>query len=269
MTTKLRMLSIVLGLLLAGAGTFLRADYQEEFSKTVPLKAGGIFSLENVNGRVTISTWKEDKAEIKALKVSERDQEDLKEVEIVVEERSGSVSVKAIWPKFRHNLRVYVNFDVRVPEGVILEAVETVNGDVSVTGLYGRIDVETTNGTIEVADAKGDLDAETTNGAINVRGLDGRIDAETTNGSIRLERILLAGGLRAETTNGGITIRFEDPDKVNASLRAETTNGHISFDFPVTLKNKRKSPHSLEVEIGQGGPAIDLSTTNGSITISR
>jgi len=269
MTVKSRALAIGLVLVLAGAGTLLRADFQEEFSKTLPLKAGDAFSLANVNGRVSIATWPEAKVEIKALKVAERDEKDLKEVEIVVEERAGAVSVRAVWPKFHHDLRVHVDFDVKVPEGVLLKGVETVNGDVEVTGPYGAIGVETTNGTVEVSDAKGDLDAETTNGGINVRGLEGRINAETTNGGIRLERVRWTGGLRAETTNGGITLRFEDPDKVNAVLRAETTNGHISFEFPVTLKNMRKTPHELEVEIGQGGPLIELSTTNGSITIAR
>jgi DUF4097 and DUF4098 domain-containing protein YvlB len=269
MTLKPRLFVFGLILVLAGAGTLLSADYQESFSKTLPLKAGDVFSLANVNGRVSIATWAEPKVEIKALKVAERDEKDLKEVEIIVEERSGAVSVRAVWPKFHGNLRVYVDFDVKVPEGVLLRSVETVNGDVRASGSYGVIEVETTNGTVEVADAKGDLDAETTNGAVNVRGLEGRIEAATTNGSIRLEGVRWTGGLRAETTNGGISLRLEDPDKVNATLRAETTNGHITFDFPVTLKTLKKSPHEIEAEIGQGGPLIELSTTNGSITISR
>ncbi|MBN2206867.1 MAG: DUF4097 family beta strand repeat protein [Candidatus Aminicenantes bacterium] len=271
MTVKSRALAIGIGLvfILAGAGLLAAAGHEEEFTKTLPLKAGDTFSLANVNGRVSISSWPEAKVEIKALKVAERDADDLKKVEIVVEERAGAVAVKAVWPKLSRDLRVRVEFDVKVPEGVLLNGAETVNGDVSVTGRYGAIDVETTNGGIDVRDAVGDLDAETTNGTIRVQGLDGRVDAETTNGSIRLEGIRWKDGLRAETTNGGISLRFEDPDKVNAQLRAETTNGHISFEFPVTLKTLKKSRRELDVEIGQGGPLIRLSTTNGSITIAR
>jgi len=269
MTARTRIAAIGLCLLLAGVGAYLRADYQEEFSKTVPLKAGDRFGLENVNGRVSISTWKEDKAEIKALKVAERDKENLKKVEIIVEESAGGVVVRAVWPKYSHNLRVSVDFDVRVPEGTNLRDVETVNGDVHVTGPYGAINVSTTNGGIEASAAKGEIEAETTNGDIRVRDIEGRAKFETTNGSIRLEQVRLTASLEAETTNGGITLHIENPNEVNAALRAETTNGHISFDFPVTLKKIRKSPHSLEVEIGQGGPEILLSTTNGSITITR
>ena len=57
-------------------------EYKEDFSKTVPLKAGGHFSLENVNGGVSVSTWKEAKVEIKAVKTARRRQEDLAKVEI-------------------------------------------------------------------------------------------------------------------------------------------------------------------------------------------
>ena len=271
MNSKSRALAVALGLvwILVGAGLIAAADYREEFSKTLPLKAGEAFSLANVNGRVSIAAWPEAKVEIRALKVAERDEKDLKEVEIVIEEKAGAVVVRAVWPKFHRNLRVHVDFDIKVPEGVLLRDVETVNGDVEVTGRYGTIGVETTNGEVDVHDAAGDLDAETTNGTIRVLGHEGRVDAETTNGSIRLEGIRWADGLRAETTNGGITLLFEDPGKVNAVLRAETTNGHIAFEFPVTIKNMRKSRHELEVEIGQGGPLIQLSTTNGSITIGR
>jgi DUF4097 and DUF4098 domain-containing protein YvlB len=269
MTARIRFAAIGLAVLLAGAGVAFGADYQEEFSKTVSLKSGDVFSLENVNGDVTISTWKEAKAEIKALKIAERDPADLKEVEIVVEEQAGAVFVKAVWPKNSHNVRVHVDFDVKVPEGVRLKGVETVNGDVRVTGPYSAVKAETTNGTVEAVDTKGDLDVETTNGNIRVRAVEGRVRAETTNGSIDLDQVLGADGVEAETTNGGITLRLQDPDKANASLRAETTNGHITFDFPVTLKSMRKSPHVLDVELGRGGRSIVLTTTNGSITVTR
>src|SRR4030067_1977819 len=145
--TKAKILIVlaVFVLLLAGSAAAL-ADYREDFSKTLPLKAGERFSLENVNGGVTVSTWKEDKVEIKAVKVARNDEKDLKEVEIRVAEGAGSVSVKAIWPKFPRRARGNVDFEIKVPEGVILDQVETVNGGVEITGRYGRAEAGTTNG---------------------------------------------------------------------------------------------------------------------------
>jgi DUF4097 and DUF4098 domain-containing protein YvlB len=267
---KILVVLTILALAVACLLTFAwGGDYREEFAKTLPLKAGESFALDNVNGKVSVATWKDNKVEIKAVKVARDDEKDLKDVEIRVEESAGKVTVKAIWPKFRHHFNVYVDFDIKVPEGVNLNKVETVNGDVAVTGVFASARLETTNGTVSAEGVKGPLDASTTNGGIRVSGQEGKLSAETTNGGIRLDRLTFKDGLRAETTNGSITLAIESPEKVNATLRAETTNGHISVDFPITLKNLHQSRRRIEAQIGQGGPEISLATTNGSITITK
>jgi DUF4097 and DUF4098 domain-containing protein YvlB len=256
-------------LLLAVSCLLAGADYKEDFSKTLPLKAGERFSLENVNGGVTIATWKEDKVEIKAVKTARRNKEDLDKVEIRVDEGAGSVSVKAIWPKFPRRANVNVEFTVMVPEGVNLDEVGTVNGGVEVTGRYGRLDVGTTNGSIAVRDASGTLEAGTTNGEVRVSRFEGPIEADTTNGNIRLEGVGFKDGVTAETTNGSITLAVASPETLNADLRARTTNGSITVDFPVTLQNLGQSKRRVEGRIGQGGPEISLHTTNGSIKLTK
>lgn len=244
-------------------------EHREDFSKSLPLKGGERFSLENVNGSVALTTWQEDKVEIKAVKTSRRSKEELAKVEIRVEESAGGVSVKAIWPKFPRRANVSVAFEVKVPEGVILDEVETVNGGVDVSGRFGRADVGTTNGNVTVEGGSGELSVGTTNGDIRVRRFEGRVKAGTTNGSIRLEELTFKEGLSAETTNGSITLAIVDPESLNADLRAHTTNGHITVDFPVTLKNLTQSKRRVEAKIGQGGPLIELETTNGSIKLTK
>jgi DUF4097 and DUF4098 domain-containing protein YvlB len=256
-------------LLLAVSLAFAGAEYREDFSKTLPLKAGERFSLENVNGHVAVITWKEDKVEIKAVKIARNDEKDLKEVEIRVDEGAGSVSVKAIWPKFPRRAKVSVDFEIKVPEGVILDEVETVNGGIDIAGRFSRIDTGTTNGNVTVEDASGELAASTTNGDIRVSRFEGKLEADTTNGSIRLEELTFKDGISAETTNGSITLAIVSPEALNADLLARTTNGHITVDFPVTLKNLTQSKHRVEAKIGQGGPRIDLETTNGSIKLTK
>jgi DUF4097 and DUF4098 domain-containing protein YvlB len=267
--SKVSTLIAVLVFFLAGLSCLALADYREDFAKTLPLKAGERFSLENVNGDVTVSTWKEDKVEIKAVKVARDDEKDLKDVEIRVDQSAGRVSVKAIWPKFRRRFNVNVDFDIKVPEGVVLDGVETVNGGVEVTGRYGRAEVGTTNGSVTVENASGELRASTTNGGVHVSRFEGKLKAETTNGNIRLDGLTFKDGLSAETTNGSITLAIASPDTLNANLVARTTNGHITVDFPMTLKSLAQSKHRVEARIGEGGPEISLETTNGSIKITK
>lgn len=256
-------------LLLAVSCIIAGEEYKDTFSKTLPLKAGERFSLENVNGDVTVATWNEDKVEITAVKTARRNKEDLDKVEIRVDESAGSVSVKAVWPKFPHRANVNVEFTVMVPEGVNLTEVGTVNGGVEVTGRYGRAEVGTTNGSVTVKDASGELEAGTTNGSVHVSRFEGRIKADTTNGNIRLEGVAFKDGVSAETTNGSITLGLVSSETLNADLRASVTNGHITVDFPITLQNLRQSKRRIEGRIGQGGPEISLHTTNGSISLTK
>jgi len=243
-------------------------EESEEFSKVLPLKSGGTFSLKNVNGSITITTWMEDKVDIKALKTTKGDPDKLKEVKIEVEASTNSVSVNTIFPKWK-NIRVSVNYEVKVPQGVNLDKVKSTNGSVYITGPVGHTNASTTNGRIELDGAKGAISLSSTNGRIEAVNIRGELDADTTNGTIVLEMISFEDTIKAKTTNGSITLRVGSLEKVNADFNARTVNGSISLDLPVTLKSMKKSRRSLEGQIGQGGPEISLRTVNGSIKITK
>jgi DUF4097 and DUF4098 domain-containing protein YvlB len=256
----------------SGSGDILSAlfgqEESEEFSKLLPLKSSGTFSLRNVNGSITITTWKENKVSIKALKTTKSDPDKLKEVKIEVEATANSVSVDTIFPRGK-NIRVSVKYEVKVPQGVNLGRVRSTNGSVYITGPVGHTNASTTNGRIELDGAKGTISLSSTNGRIEAANVKGELDADTTNGTIVLELVSFEDTIKARTTNGGITLRVGSLEKVNADLKARTTNGSISLDLPVTLKSMKKSRRSLEAQIGQGGPEISLRTTNGSIKVTK
>jgi putative adhesin len=124
------------------------------------------------------------------------------------------------------------------------------------------------NGGISIADVHGDIDFETTNGGVSLSGLSGQVRGRTTNGglSVRLAGTEWTGeGLDAQTTNGGITLAV--PDGYNAHLEASTVNGGMNIDFPVTVQGNLR--RSLSVDLGRGGRPIQVSTTNGGVSVRR
>jgi len=246
----------------------LQAEHQEEFTKVLPLSSEGTFSLSNVNGSVVISTWTEEKVEIKALKKTKRSAENLEKVKIEVQSTGDSVSVDTIYPK-KSNTGVTVRYDIKVPEGVNLDKVGTVNGRVCLTGPLGRVRASTVNGRMSAENASGDLSFSTTNGNVEAANIRGKIDAHTVNGSITLEVGTVEGGIRAKTVNGGITLRLASAESLDATLSAKTVNGAISVDFPISFQNLSKTRHKLEGQIGKGGPEICVETVNGSIHLTR
>lgn len=241
-------------------------EFTEPFAKTLPLKAGDRFSLRNTNGLVQVTTWDRNEVEISAKKVARRREEDLQRVKIEVETLGSSVRVDTIYEKYR-NLRVHVNYEVKVPEGVILEAIRTTNGDIELTGRFADVKAGTTNGDIRMEGGEGRIELGTTNGTIRARNLRGAIDAGTTNGSIHLELDEVKSDIQASTTNGSVNLKLGGA--VNAELRARTTNGGLTVDFPVTIQGTISSRHRIEGRIGTGGPMIDLHTTNGAIRVNK
>jgi len=248
-------------------GDFLPGrDYEVTYQKTFPLKADGSFSLKNTNGFVHISTWNRDEVDVNAKKIASRRESDLERVQIEVDASSGAVRIDTVYEKYR-NLRVKVNYEVKVPEGCRIELARSTNGDIELAGRFGKVKAGTTNGDIRLESATGQAELSTTNGTIRAFDVSGPTIADTTNGGIVLELRDLTDDIRADTTNGSIKIRL--PGDPNARLVARTTNGSIRTDYPVTIEGTVNSRRRLEGTLGKGGPTISLETTNGSITINR
>jgi DUF4097 and DUF4098 domain-containing protein YvlB len=241
-------------------------EFTENFHKAFPLEANGRFSLKNTNGDIRVETWSKAEADISAVKVARGHKENLDKVTIETDALAGSVAVDTIYPKFR-NLRVSVNYTIRVPEGVRLDLVRSTNGDVELIGRYGDVKASSTNGDIKLTGAAAAAEMSTTNGGIFASELTGSVDAHTTNGRINLTMPAVKGDIVARTTNGSISVRLGG--EINAALKVHTTNGHIDTSLPVTIRDFSQSRRRLEGTIGAGGPLIDLSTTNGSVSIQR
>jgi DUF4097 and DUF4098 domain-containing protein YvlB len=241
-------------------------DYEETFQKTFTLKSDGSFSLKNTNGFIHISTWNRDEVDVNAKKIARRRESDLDRVKIEADASSDAVRIDTVYEKYR-NLRVTVNYEIKVPEGCRIELARSTNGDIELAGRFGKVKAGTTNGDIRLESATGQAELSTTNGTIRAFDVSGPVNADTTNGGVVLELRELTDDIRADTTNGSIKLRLpRDPD---ARLTARTTNGSIKTDFPITIEGTSDSRRRLEGTLGKGGPTISLKTTNGSITINR
>jgi DUF4097 and DUF4098 domain-containing protein YvlB len=124
------------------------------------------------------------------------------------------------------------------------------------------------NGGIHLADLRGTISFEALNGGVTLERMAGEINGHTTNGGLH---ITLAGdrwdgsGLNVETTNGGV--RLDIPSSYSAHIETSTVNGGVDVDFPITLHGR--IDRNLAFDIGNGGPTIRATTTNGGIKIKK
>jgi len=277
--------------------------YREDFHYSFALSPGGTVRLDNFNGSVEISGWDKDTVDIDGTKYAYTEYR-LKEMKIDIVPSASSIAIRTIPPIDRHG-NAGARYTIHVPKKSILagitssngairvEGIEgdshlrTSNGSVHATRMVGSLDVQTTNGTVDVSEITGDTTLRSSNGTIRADVRKGRFGASTTNGSITAHlretdsspvRLESSNGhieltmdtvreVRASTSNSSITVRM--PASAGATVNAHTSNSSISCDFDVSVRGGQLSKHRLEGTIGNGGPMLDLGTSNGSIKLLR
>jgi hypothetical protein len=259
--------------------------FREDFRYTYDLKPGGGLTVENFNGQVEIYGWDQNKIEINGEKYAATE-DALRNIRVEAVPSADSIAVRTIPPAGERRGSFGAWYRIHVPRRTRLERIQTSNGALSVENLEGSARLRTSNGRVQLRRFNGDLEATTSNGRIDisdftgsavlrtsnggiaVEGVRGVLDARTSNGGIQagVANLDQSRPLRLETSNGGITLRL--PPDINANLRARTSNASIDCDFPLTARGPQSKTH-VEGAIGDGGPLIQLDTSNGGIRVLR
>jgi hypothetical protein len=227
-----------------------------EFRKSVAFEPGGTVAIEHTLGNIAIAGWDKNSVEVVATE-GEREPganrrvrvatiEDL-EPSIDVREAGGGLRIRTKslggpWPS------AGLDYAVKVPHSVNLNAVRLAKGDVSVADVYGRLAVEMGTGNLKVSNFSGPLKASVESGRADVELLDVRSDDVF---EITIEE-------------GDIILRLE----AGASLRveAEAPKGKISSD----LNLGRELPaRTLNGRLGAGEARAVLKALRGNIQILK
>jgi len=278
--------------------------HTEDFRHTYVMKPGGRLSVENFNGSIEVFGWDKDEVEINGTKYAST-KELLNSIKVEITNSADSVQVRTVRPETRrgnHGAR----YRIHVPRRTQLERVTSTNGPVRVeqvegtgrlrssnggirlSNYTGDVDVTTSNGPVELSQFAGGAVISTSNGSVTATGVRGHLEATTSNGPIRAEVVKPQSSrpVRLRTSNGPIQATFDDGTSdliastsngpitvklgagTSAKVRAHTSHSSITTDFPL---NNVISVSKTRVEgtIGNGGPLLDLSTSNGPIRISK
>lgn len=203
------------------------------------------------NGGIEVEGWDEDYIRIQAkVSASARDDGDAREILEDVEIEVGRRVIRADGPKLRGRGRSWsVSYRLMVPRRTNLE-LQTLNGGIAIRDVEGEIEADATNGGMNLTRLAGDVRVHTTNGGLKVK-----LDGDGWRGR----------GLDANTTNGGVELLV--PRGYSAELVTGTVNGSLKVDFPVTIKGKIHK--RLRATLGDGGPTVRVTTTNGSVKLKR
>lgn len=246
--------TFVFAVAMLATGSLLASVTEEErFSYT--LDEGGRFSISNVNGSITVTGGGGNDVEIIATKKADN-QDDLDKIEIDISHSAKEIVIETEIGKsgkwfFHGNNSGQVKYEVTLPRSTRLDSVETVNGDVNITGVSAKVVAESVNGSVDVRDLADDA------------------RLSTVNGSIDAEFAMLGGqqSVKAETVNGRVSITL--PADADVEISADTLNGSINgHDFGLET-DKGFVGSDLNGKIGDGSARLNIDTVNGSIKIRK
>ncbi len=234
-------------------------ELREEFHNTYSLSPSGRVSLENINGGVQIKVWDRPAVQVDAVKKAYR-KDRLAEANIEVNATEENIRIKTDYPDENQTFRggegrydnpATVEYTLTVPRKAALESIELVNGSLDIDGVEGTVK------------------ASSINGRVTARGLLGEAKLSTINGPLEATFTQLADtkSISLGSVNGNVTLVI--PSNANAAIRAGTVHGGISTDFGIQVKHGEYVGHSLDGQIGTGGPQIKLGNVNGSIRVTH
>lgn len=232
----------------------LTARASDEWTRRYPLTDNGEVQVANTNGRIEIEGLAGSDVEVRAERIARGATEALARellprINIKEDVRPDRVSIETeriaglmIGASF------VVDYHVRAPASARIRA-RTVNGQLAVQALAGRVVLNTVNGPVSGRDLSGGVEIRTVNGRVDV-----------TLRSVGDDPVEL------RTTNGGIDLAVPQSAKVN--LSASTVNGPIDATGLTLDLMGEQSKRRMRGRMNGGGTPIELATVNGRIQIT-
>ncbi len=151
------------------------------------------------------------------------------------------------------------DFVVNVPREMDSINVETEGGNVSTTGVTGRVDAQSGGGSIRIDDVGGKVNAETGGGSIDLGNVGSDVSLQTGGGSIKVNSA--KGKIEAESGGGSVTIVSGLQGAIletgGGSIQVERCAGHV-----------KASTGGGSIELGDIGGAVEMETGGGSIRLA-
>lgn len=221
----------------------------ERFTRTISLPAGGELDLSNISGDIEVTGDSGRDIVIEVTKRARRRRdaaEQLASVEAEIETRGDRIEVRTRYRRNDRNTRVSVSYDVTVPRDVAV-SVQSVAGDLSVSGVDGEVRAETVSGDVDVSRATHLAQATTVSGDLRMTDVaaDGELKLSSVSGDARV-RDASARRLSLETVSGDLDLRNMRFDRFDMN----TVSGDIEYEGEL-VENGRYSinTHSGDVRL--------------------
>ena len=165
------------------------------------------------------------------------------------------------WPGYY----VELNYTVKVPNNINLQANTVNNGSISINNVYGLLNVKNVNGAVAITNAKGVTHALTVNGSLTATYI--AIPAEacsyrTVNGKIDITYPAgYTGDVQYKTLHGSFYTNFDNAQSVSTQPQLIKNTSGSSTTYKLNKGN--------HLRIGNGGGLTTFETLNGDMYLKK
>ncbi len=280
-----RVIYIMLLMVVATSLSFAQR-HTETIEKTLSFASENeqkVVFVENINGTVEISTSQTEDVSLQANLEITGESESIvvkgkDELKVVSKVLKDTILIYVYCPAFnyyRHNKEKRYDYNsqsidytfkthikLKVPNNILVDASTVNKGDVVAKNVDAIVKAKNVNGNIYLTKVKEVLKANTVNGEIKIECE----QAPTSNAQFK-------------TVNGNIYLNY--PKSISANLKFKSFNGKFFTDYEVSKylpvevskssKDGKSTRYKLEgyttVQIGKGGPVLDMETLNGDVYV--
>jgi DUF4097 and DUF4098 domain-containing protein YvlB len=241
--------------------------FTQDFRKTYEVGSGGVISVRNVSGDVSVTGYEGETVLVTGTKEG-RDAD-----KIWVEDLSSgnNVNVRVRYPE-NCNCNASIRFEVKVPRGgsYKFDAISSVSGDVDVSSVAGDLTAKSVSGNVMVRNITGAVRATSVSGNVNVGEINGTATAKSTSGNVEVEILQLSGTQDMDFGSVSGNVRVKLPASIDAEVKMSTLSGGLKTDFPLTIEEPEHGPgRKATGRLGGGSRQLKLSSVSGNVSLLR
>jgi hypothetical protein len=249
--------------------------------------------VRNISGATVIRTGPAGKVSVVAKKHVYASSEDrakrlLQNLEVRMEKHGDELRVEPHlyeqergWVDLFRGKRFRVDFEITVPQECAVDA-QTVNGELTVSGVRGPVETQSVSGEIGLADIEGPLRLKSVSGEVTCRRYVGHIEGNTVSGDVVFDSVRVRS-LQLHTVSGDVTLRgvleparehrlrtisgdvelsLVEPD---LSVEFRTASGDLECEIPARVTRHNRKEYS--VGLGEARGHAVVKTVSGDLTI--
>jgi hypothetical protein len=202
---------------------------------------------------------------------------------VTIENRNGSVSVRGL----TGNQEITNRFgDVDLHGITGMAKIQNQNGSVHVDDVSDSVTIANSFGPINVANVRGELKISGRNNEIDIDHVEKDVDVESAFQNVDIRDPM--GGVNVRSRNGEISVRLLHKPTRNISVSSEygnvaidvpsgsvfsadvsIRNGSIDSDFSELQSTSHNADHTLNGQVGNGGPNIRVDSRFGQVRLTK